>query len=153
MTFNINYYFTVVQYDQISSPWSWSNEELFRVLQSILCISSPVESTHVLNTSSSATVDNGCQLILLCQVTNDFNVQTLRELYVFCTVRRDFRPDSESLSSVYSVQSKFQENPIHNSEVDCTSRHCESVTDYTVFQSYCCGVDHAQVYGILQMSV
>ena len=50
-------------------------------------------------------------------------------------MRRDFRPVLESLSSVYSVQSKFQENPIHNSEVDCTSRHCESVTDYTVFQS------------------
>ena len=62
-----HYYFKVSQYDQISSTWSWSNEELFRVLQSVLCISSPVEISHVLNTSRSATVDNGCQLILLCQ--------------------------------------------------------------------------------------
>ena len=43
MTFNNNYNSTVLQYDQISSTWSWSNEELLRVIQSILCISSPFE--------------------------------------------------------------------------------------------------------------
>ena len=66
--------------------------------------------TRVLNTSRSATVDNGCQLVLLCLVTNDCSVQSTENIssFVLC------EGASSSLGEVKVIlqrQRKFRENP------------------------------------------